>query len=58
MQFAARRLRDTCAKIVEVAVDVGYDCEEFGPRAFEWVTGSASGAWRDARAGHGGIVCP
>jgi len=52
MQLAACRLRDTDAKVLEVAMDVGYENETAFARAFRRATGSSPGAWRRAvRAG-------
>lgn len=49
MQLAARQLRDTDAKILEVALDVGYENETAFARAFRRATGESPGAWRRAR---------
>ena len=49
MQVAARRLRDTKAKLLEVALGVGYESEAAFSRAFKRSVGVAPGAWR---AGH------
>jgi AraC-like DNA-binding protein len=49
MQVAARRLRDTKAKLLEVALGVGYESEAAFSRAFKRAVGVAPGAWR---AGH------
>ena len=46
MQLASRRLRDTDAKVVEVALDVGYESEAAFSRAFKRLTGTSPGAWR------------
>jgi AraC-like DNA-binding protein len=49
MQLAAARLRDTDAKLIEIALDVGYESEAAFSRAFRRVVGVAPGAWRRAR---------
>ena len=49
MQIAARRLRDTKAKLLEIALGVGYESEAAFSRAFKRAVGVAPGAWR---AGH------
>lgn len=49
MQVAARLLRDTKAKLLEVALGVGYESEAAFSRAFKRAAGVAPGAWR---AGH------
>jgi AraC-like DNA-binding protein len=49
MQVAAERLRDTDAKILEIALDVGYESEAAFSRAFRRLVGVAPGAWRKAR---------
>ena len=49
MQVAARLLRDTKAKLIEVALGVGYESEAAFSRAFKRAVGVAPGAWR---AGH------
>jgi AraC-like DNA-binding protein len=49
MQLAAARLRDTDAKLVEIALDVGYESEAAFSRAFRRLVGVAPGAWRRAR---------
>jgi AraC-like DNA-binding protein len=46
MQVAARRLRDTKAKLLEVALGVGYESEAAFSRAFKRAVGVAPGAWR------------
>jgi len=57
MQLAARWLRDTDAKVLEVALEVGYENETAFARAFRRATGESPGAWRRsrrARLGRGG----
>jgi AraC-like DNA-binding protein len=49
MQLAAGRLRDSDAKIVDVALDVGYESEAAFCRAFKREVGVAPGAWRRER---------
>jgi AraC-like DNA-binding protein len=46
MQLAAGRLRDTTAKVVDIALEVGYESEAAFSRAFRRVVGMAPGAWR------------
>src|SRR5262245_22896192 len=46
MQLASSRLRDTSAKVMEVALDVGYESEAAFSRAFKRVSGLSPGAWR------------
>ena len=46
MQLAARRLRDTDAKVADVARDVGYENEAAFSRAFKRAAGESPGAWR------------
>jgi AraC-like DNA-binding protein len=48
MQVAAGLLRDTGAKVVDVALQVGYDSEAAFSRAFKRVVGASPGAWRQA----------
>jgi AraC-like DNA-binding protein len=54
MQVAARLLRDTKAKLVEVALGVGYESEAAFSRAFKRAVGVAPGAWRSGRRPAGG----
>lgn len=49
MQLAASRLRESDAKVVEVALDVGYESEAAFSRAFKRVVGVAPATWRRAR---------
>jgi len=51
MQVASGRLRDTNAKLIEVALDVGYESEAAFSRAFKRVAGMSPGAWRKAKRG-------
>jgi len=46
MQLASSRLRDTSAKLLEVAQDVGYESEAAFSRAFKRISGLSPGAWR------------
>jgi AraC-like DNA-binding protein len=46
MQVAARILSDSKAKLVEVALSVGYESEAAFSRAFKRTVGVAPGAWR------------
>jgi len=48
MQIAAARLRDTDARLIEIALDVGYESEAAFSRAFRRLVGAAPGAWRRA----------
>jgi AraC-like DNA-binding protein len=49
MQVAASVLRDTKAKLIEVALGVGYESEAAFSRAFKRAVGVAPGAWRVGR---------
>jgi AraC-like DNA-binding protein len=49
MQVAAGLLRDTKAKLLEVALGVGYESEAAFSRAFKRAVGVAPGAWRTGR---------
>ncbi len=49
MQLAARSLRDTDAKVLDVALDVGYENEAAFARAFRRTVGESPAAWRRAR---------
>jgi AraC-like DNA-binding protein len=49
MQVAAGRLRDTDEKLIEIALDVGYESEAAFSRAFKRAAGMAPGAWRRSR---------
>jgi AraC-like DNA-binding protein len=46
MQLAAANLRDTDAKVLEVAMRVGYESEAAFARAFKRAVGASPGAWR------------
>src|SRR5262249_17041323 len=48
MQLAARWLRDTDAKVIDVALEVGYENEAAFARAFRRTVGQSPGAWRRA----------
>src|SRR5262249_37512743 len=52
MQLAARWLRDTDEKVVEIAMEVGYENEAAFSRAFKRAVGQSPGAWRRARRTH------
>ena len=49
MQVAANRLTRSGAKVAAIAAEVGYDSEAAFSRAFKKATGTAPGAWREAR---------
>ena len=49
MQLAAASLRDTDAKVMQVALEVGYENEAAFSRAFRRAVGESPGAWRRAR---------
>jgi transcriptional regulator GlxA family with amidase domain len=49
MQVATGMLRDTNAKILDVALGVGYESEAAFSRAFKRALGVAPGAWRAGR---------
>ena len=49
MQVASGLLRDTSAKLVAVALDVGYESEAAFSRAFKRVAGMSPGAWRKVK---------
>jgi AraC-like DNA-binding protein len=53
MQVAARLLRDTKAKLLEVALGVGYESEAAFSRAFKRAVGVAPGAWRAGQRARG-----
>ncbi len=55
MQVAGRLLRDTQAKLLEVALGVGYESEAAFSRAFKRAVGVAPGAWRVGRRSGGGV---
>jgi len=48
MQLAAGWLRDTDAKVIDVALEVGYENEAAFARAFRRAVGESPGAWRRA----------
>jgi len=48
MQLAASRLRDSDAKVIEIALDVGYESEAAFSRAFKRMVGVTPGEWRRA----------
>jgi len=49
MQLAAASLRDTDAKVIEIAFGVGYENEAAFARAFKRAVGASPGAWRRSR---------
>jgi AraC-like DNA-binding protein len=49
MQVAAGLPWDTTAKVVDIALQVGYDSEAAFSRGFKRVVGVAPGAWRRGR---------
>jgi len=49
MQLAAASLRDTDAKVIEVALHVGYENEAAFSRAFRRAVGESPAAWRRER---------
>jgi AraC-like DNA-binding protein len=51
MQVASGLLRDTNAKLMEVAENVGYESEAAFSRAFKRAAGVSPGAWRRAKQG-------
>ncbi len=46
MQLAAGQLRDSDAKVIDIALDVGYENEAAFARAFRRAVGESPGAWR------------
>jgi AraC-like DNA-binding protein len=48
MQLAARVLRGTDAKVIDVALEVGYENEAAFARAFRRAVGASPAAWRRA----------
>lgn len=49
MQLATVRLRESDAKLIDVALDVGYESEAAFSRAFKRALGLSPGAWRRAQ---------
>ena len=49
MQLATSRLRDSDAKVIEIALDVGYESEAAFSRAFKRIVGLTPGEWRRTR---------
>jgi AraC-like DNA-binding protein len=49
MQLAAGWLRDTDAKVIDIALEVGYENEAAFARAFRRAVGDSPAAWRRAR---------
>jgi AraC-like DNA-binding protein len=52
MQLAAGWLRDSDAKVIDIALEVGYENEAAFSRAFRRAVGESPGAWRRARRGN------
>lgn len=52
MQVAAGLLRDTQAKLLDVALEVGYESEAAFSRAFKRIVGVAPGVWRRGQIRH------
>ena len=53
MQLAAAWLRDTDAKVIEIALEVGYENESAFARAFKRSVGESPAAWRRSRRAQG-----
>lgn len=53
MQVASGLLRDTSAKLIQIALDVGYESEAAFSRTFKREVGMSPGAWRRERRGTG-----
>jgi AraC-like DNA-binding protein len=53
MQLASGMLRDTSAKVLEIALEVGYESEAAFSRAFKRAVGMAPGAWRRSKRSPG-----
>jgi AraC-like DNA-binding protein len=53
MQLASGLLRDTNRKLLDVALEVGYESEAAFSRAFKRVVGLSPGAWRREKRGRG-----
>ncbi len=49
MQLASARLRDSDAKVIDVALEVGYENEAAFSRAFRRIVGASPAAWRRER---------
>ena len=49
MQVASGMLRETNAKLIEVAMEVGYESEAAFSRAFKRIAGVSPGAWRKTK---------
>src|SRR5262245_24804158 len=56
MQLAATSLRETDAKVADIAVRVGYENEAAFSRAFKRTIGESPGAWRRARRGASSLL--
>lgn len=53
MQLASGMLRETSAKVLEIALEVGYESEAAFSRAFKRAVGMAPGAWRRSKRSPG-----
>lgn len=53
MQLASGMLRETNAKVLEIALEVGYESEAAFSRAFKRAVGMAPGAWRRSKRSPG-----
>jgi AraC-like DNA-binding protein len=53
MQLASGMLRETSAKVLEIALEVGYESEAAFSRAFKRSVGMAPGAWRRSKRSPG-----
>jgi len=58
MQLAAASLRDTDAKVIEVALHVGYENEAAFSRAFRRAVGESPAAWRRERRARAARIAP
>jgi AraC-like DNA-binding protein len=56
MQVASGMLCESTAKVIEVAMSVGYESEPAFSRAFKRVAGMSPGAWRKVRRAHANPV--
>jgi AraC-like DNA-binding protein len=58
MQLAAGWLRDTDAKVIDIALEVGYENEAAFSRAFRRAVGESPAAWRRARRADAQVRAP